>query len=146
MKEALMTDHEPRKLSLELIKLPFLSTEDSKILLDRLRVGPEGWTLATIEKLIPHSASMNKSERVKTIAWFDLMFIEAWFQDNPDPPLEELALIRNILDKWLANHKRAGLRVPPPTKEEKALDRRIRRIAQRLIAKGQFTTNEEHME
>ena len=141
-----MTDHEPRKLSPILIKLPFLSTEDTSILLDRLRVGPEGWTLATIEKLIPHSASMNKSERVKTIAWFDLIFVEAWLVDNPNPPLDELVLARNILDKWLANHRRAGLPVPPPTKEEKALDHRIRRIAQRLIEKGQFTTDEEHME
>jgi hypothetical protein len=138
-----MTDREPRKLSLEWIKLPFLSTEDTSILLDRLRVGPEGWTLATIEKLIPHSASMNKSERVKTLAWFDLIFIEAWLVENPNPSLEELVLCRNILDKWLANHKRAGLRVPPPTREDMALDRRIRRIAQRLIEKGQFTTDEE---
>jgi hypothetical protein len=141
-----MTDHEPRKLTLELIKLPFISVEDSKILLERLRIGPEGWTLAKIEKLIPHSASMNKSERVKTLAWFDLIFVEAWLVDNPNPPLDELVLARNILDKWLANHKRAGLRVPSPTQEEKALDRRIRAIARRLIEKGQFTTDEEHME
>jgi hypothetical protein len=141
-----MTDHEPRKLSPILIKLPFLSTEDTSVLLERLRVGPEGWTLAKIEKLIPYSASMNKSERVKTIAWFDLMFIEAWFDDNPNPSLDELVLIRSILNKWLANHRRAGLRVPPPAREEKALDRRIRQIARRLIEKGQFTTDEEHME
>jgi hypothetical protein len=141
-----MPDREPRKLSMELIKLPFISTEDTKVLLERLRVGPEGWTLAKIEKLIPYSASMNKSERVKTLAWFDLIFVEAWFEDNPNPSLDELVSIRNILDKWLANHKRAGLRVPPPTKEEMALDRRIRKIAHRLIEKGQFNIDEEHTE
>jgi hypothetical protein len=141
-------------MTAKVIRLPdtsFTSVEDTELLLERLRVvdrkGFPGFTLHSIERMIPHAASMVKHRRVDMFYRFDLCFCLAFLEDTPNPSLEELQLITRIMARWRANHERT---IPNYecllTLEEAETNRKIIEVIDRLIAKRQYSTDEGHTE
>jgi hypothetical protein len=124
--------------------LPPLSDEDNAILIARLRLlANDAITLKSMAALIPSAASMVKYSHVEELYIRDLKFVLFWMEDHT-PTLEELSLISEILDRWDKNNCRTNpYWNPHPSPQEAALNRRILAVCERLIAKGQYTVDED---
>jgi hypothetical protein len=123
-----------------------VSPEDEALLRERLRIiaSGKGLWLKDMVRTIPHSASFLFSYRADLEFSCDLFRILGWLEDKA-LTLDDLMLCDQILDKWDKSQRRSNplWNMPEPSEEYLALNRRVRKVAERLIAKGQY---KEHTE
>jgi hypothetical protein len=122
--------------------------DDDAVLLARLRLTASNieLTLQMRDALIPQASCTARFRRVGAVFRSDLELCEAWLRDGK-PTLEELHLIVSILNKWNSNNANTNpyWRLQP-TPQQAELNQKIVEVIDRLIERGQFTTDEEHTE